>query len=398
MYIYNFIQRICDAWLQETIRILKDKGAILFCVILPLAYPVIYSWIYNNEVVREVPIAIVDNSHSTMSREFTQKMDASPDVSVALYCSSINEAKDAVGHGQIYGFLYFPEDFAIKSGRLEQTHVSVYCDMSYMLTYKAIFQTATAVSMMMGSKIQAKLQGHYTSREAEISARPLDYEEVPIFNTTGGYGNFIIPCVLVLIIQQAMMLAVGLVSGSDREKGFPSLRGNYVVSKLIGKTVAYMLIFGLMFTYVTLVVPHLFGFVSLVHGKDLLLLALPYLLACTFFAQTLIDLVRYRENVILLVVFTSIPFLFLSGMSWPESNVPGFWQGVSDLIPSTFAIRGFVRMSSMGARIGDIAPEIRALWIHVIVYGILACLVIYRRYEVREAGYKKELREKENDL
>lgn len=270
--------------------------------------------------------------------------------------------------------------------------------MSYMLTYKAIFQTATAVSMMMGSEIQAKLQGHYTSREAEISARPLDYEEVPIFNTTGGYGNFIIPCVLVLIIQQAMMLAVGLVSGSDREKGFPSLRGNYVVSKLIGKTVAYMLIFGLMFTYVTLVVPHLFGFVSLVHGKDLLLLALPYLLACTFFAQTLIDLVRYRENVILLVVFTSIPFLFLSGMSWPESNVPGFWQGVSDLIPSTFAIRGFVRMSSMGARIGDIAPEIRALWIHVIVYGILACLVIYRRYEVREAGYKKELREKENDL
>ncbi|MCQ2221582.1 MAG: ABC transporter permease, partial [Prevotella sp.] len=125
---------------------MKDKGAILFCVILPLAYPVIYSWIYNNEVVREVPIAIVDNSHSAMSREFTQKMDASPDVSVALYCSSINEAKDAIGHGEIYGFLYFPEDFAIKTGRLEQTHVSVYCDMSYMLTYKAIFQTATAVS------------------------------------------------------------------------------------------------------------------------------------------------------------------------------------------------------------------------------------------------------------
>lgn len=398
MYIYNFILRICDAWLQETKRILKDKGAILFCVILPLAYPIIYSWIYNNEVVREVPIAIVDNSHSAMSREFTQKMDASPDVSVALYCSSISEAKDAVGHGQIYGFLYFPEDFAIKTGRMEQTHVSVYCDMSYMLTYKAIFQTATAVSMMMGSEIQAKLQGHYTSREAEISARPLDYEEVPIFNTTGGYGNFIIPCVLVLIIQQAMMLAVGLVSGSDREKGFPSLRGNYVVSKLIGKTIAYMLIFGLMFTYVTLAVPHFFGFVSLVHGKDLLLLAIPFLLACTFFAQTLIDLVRYRENVILLVVFTSIPFLFLSGMSWPESNVPGFWQGVSDLIPSTFAIRGFVRMSSMGARIGDIAPEIRALWIQVIVYGILACLVIYRRYEVREGGYKKELREKENDI
>lgn len=384
MPIYNFILRICNAWLQESKRIFKDEGAILFCVILPLAYPLAYSWIYNNEVVREVPVAIIDNSHSALSREFTQKMDASPDVSVALYCHDISEAKEAIGHGDVYGFLYFPEDFATKAGRMEQTHVSVYCDMSYMLYYKAIFQTATNISGIMGTEIQNALQSHYTAREAEISAKPLDFEDVPIFNNTGGYGNFILPCVLILIIQQAMMLAVGLVSGSDREKGFPSI-GDGIVSLLIGKTSAYFMVFSVMFAYVTLAVPHFFGFVSLVHGYDLLMFAIPYLLACVFFSHTLIDLVRYRENVILLVVFTSIPFLFLSGISWPQSNIPGFWQSIGDLLPSTFGIRGFIRMSSMGARLADITPEIRALWIQVAAYGILACLVTYRRYSTKKS-------------
>lgn len=380
MKLLDIITHICDAWLAETKRVFKDEGALLFCIILPLAYPVLYSWIYNNEVVREVPIAIVDDSHSSLSREFIQKMDASPDVSVALQCRSIKEAENAVGHGEVYGFLYFPADFATNVGRMQQAHVSVYCDMSYMLTYKAIFQTATAVSGAMGAHIQASLQQHFTSREAEIAAKPLEFEEVPIFNTTGGYGNFILPCVVILIIQQAMLLAVGLIAGSDREKGFPSVTSS--VLSLIGKTFAILLIFGLMFAYVTLVIPHLFGFVSLVHAWDLLMLAIPYLLGCVFFAYSLTDLVRYRENVMLLVVFTSIPLLFLSGISWPQSNISGFWQGVSNIAPSTFAIRGFIRMSSMGALLNDVMPEIRALWIQALVYGILAFLVNLRRYKL----------------
>ena len=64
----------------------------------------------------------------------------------------------------------------------------------------------------------------------------------------------------------------------------------------------------------------------------------------------------------LLVVFTSIPFLFLTGASWPQSSIPGAWQGVSWLIPSTFGVRGYLRIASMGATIDDVLPEVRALW------------------------------------
>lgn len=382
----RIIKDIFDTWLEEFKNIFKDEGVLLFFVFLPIAYPLIYSWIYNNEVVREVPVVLVDDSHSALSREFAQKFDASPDVSIAYKSQDINEAQKLIGSGDAYGILYFPRDFATKVGRMEQTHVSVYCDMSYMLTYKAIYQTAMSISSVMGAEIQAKVMGSYTSRESEISSKPLDFEEVPIFNTTGGYGNFVLPGVLVLIIQQAMVLGVGMLTGTRREKHIHAAtplhhRPHRI---LIGRAMSYITIFSVMIAWTTLIVPKLFGFVSMVHGWDLLQFFTPYLLSCAFISILLSSLIRYRESVMLVVVFTSLPLLFMSGMSWPQSAIPSFWQGISWLFPSTFAIRGFLRMNSMGALLPDVATEYHALWIQTVVYCFGAMFVTWRA-EVRNA-------------
>lgn len=370
----------------ELKAIIKDEGVLLFFLFLPIAYPLLYSWIYNNEVVREVPVALIDDSHSSLSRTFAEKLDASPDVSVAYKCSDMLEAKSLVGHSKVYGIVYIPANFDRNIGRMEQSHVSVYCDMSYMLTYKAIYSAATAVALDMGANIQKRLLGNKTDREDEISTSPLAFDEVPIFNTTGGYGNFILPGVLILIIQQAILLGVGMISGTEREKGFANYAAKEGTSQLMraagilcGKSSAYALIFSVMLAWITLVVPHIFGFVSMVHGKDLFLFLTPYLLSCIFFAITFSELVRYRESVMLIVVFTSVPLLFMSGVSWPQSNIPGVWQGVSVLFPSTFGIRGFLRMSSMGALLPDIATEFKALWLQVIVYASTALFTIWHR-------------------
>ena len=50
---------ILDIWLGEIRHILHDEGLMLFLIVLPLAYPIAYSWIYTNEVVREVPVVAV---------------------------------------------------------------------------------------------------------------------------------------------------------------------------------------------------------------------------------------------------------------------------------------------------------------------------------------------------
>ena len=106
---------------------------------------------------------------------------------------------------------------------------------------------------------------------------------------------------------------------------------------------------------------------------------IPFLLACVFFGMTVSCLVRYRENVILLMVFVSLPLLFLTGVSWPQSSIPGYLQGVSWLFPSTFGVRAYLRLNSMGGSMGDVALEMRCLWIQAAAYFATACLVYGHR-------------------
>ena len=374
---------LCHIWLDEMRTIWKDEGVLIFFILVPLFYPLLYSWIYTNEVVREVPVAVVDMSHSNMSREFIRQFDASPDTRVAYYCNSLDEAKDIVGRQEAFGVIYFPTDFQTNVVRMEQSRVSVFCDMSFMLYYKAIFQTATAVAGNMNAGIQVSRAGNWIDREDEITTKPLDFDEVQMFNTTGGYGNFIIPGVLMLIIQQTLLLGVGLSAGTARER---SHKGSFlpddayydgVFRTVLGRALCYFMIYTVVAAYVALVVPRMFSFTSLLSPGDTFWFMLPYVLSCIFFSMIVSCTILHRENIILVVVFTSVPLLFISGVSWPQSAIPEFWQWLSWLFPSTFGIRGFVRMNTMGALLGDVRTEYIALWAQTIAYFFITCL-LYR--------------------
>ena len=376
----------CLIWREEMRQVLRDEGVLIFFIVVPLLYPLLYSWIYNNEVVHEVPVVVVDDCHSQLSRQFIRQCDASPDVRIAYHASDMDEAKMLIGRQMVKAIYYIPSDFQSRLNRMEQAQVSIYCDMSLMLTYKAAYQTAVLVSQEMNSEIQIKLSGHYTAREEEIQARPLDYDSIPVYNPAGGYGSFILPGVLMLILQQTLVLGIGLSAGTSRESNryqdlVPIQKHYHGTFRIVlGKSLCYFMVYAIMGAYLTVIVPRLFHFPCLATWQDLLALMLPYILACIFFGITVSCLVRYRENVMLLMVFVSVPLLFLSGVSWPQSNIPGFWQGVSWLFPSTFGVRAYVRMNSMGASLGDVLTEYHVLWIQVFVYLTISCLVY--RYQI----------------
>lgn len=385
----NLIVSICYIWWVEMKNTIKDEGVLIFFIIVPLLYPLLYSWIYNNEVVRDVPVVVVDQSHTATSREFIRMFDASPDVKVAYYCNSIPEAESVVGHQKANGILYFPEDFERTINRGEQAHVSIYCDMSLMLAYKAIYQTSLYVSLNIGKERQKEMIGTVTVRDEELRTQPLEVAEEPIFNVTGGYGNAVLPGVLILILQQTLLLGIGLAAGTARENNryqdlVPiSKHHNGILKIVLGKSFCYFMIYCVISAYITLAVPYIFNFTMLAAPADLIRLLLPYLLSVIFFGMTLSCLVRHRENVMLLVVFTSVPFLFLTGVSWPQSSIPGVWEGIAWLIPSTFGVRGFLRLSSMGGTFADIRTEVLALWLQAIVYFSISCLVY--RYQIISA-------------
>ena len=369
-------------WRDEMRQIFKDEGVIIFFFVVPLIYPLLYSWIYNNEVVREVPVVVVDNSHSQLSRKFIRMCNASPDVKVVAYVDDMDEGKMLIGRNVARALYYIPSDFQTRIYRMQQATISVYCDMSLVLTYKAAYQTALMVSQEMNSEIQIQLAGKYTKREEQVQAKPLEADGQALFSPAGGYGSFVLPAVLMLIIQQTLVLGIGLSAGTARESNrfqnlVPPDRRYYhgMFRVVFGKAMCYLMIYILMGAWLTIIVPRIFHFPCLAHWQDLLAIMLPYTLACIFFGMTVSCLVRYRENVMLIMVFVSVPLLFLTGVSWPQTEIPGFWQGVSSLFPSTFGVRAYIRLNSMGGTLSDVLTEYRILWCHVVVYFIVACLV-----------------------
>lgn len=400
----NSVFYICQ---KELKAVFKDQGVLIFFLLVPLAYPLLYAFIYTGEVVREVPAAVVDMNKSTLSREFIRKVDATPDVKIQSHCADMEEAKLLLKESKVYGVIYIPESFSSDITKGIQTQVTLYCDMSGMLYYKAILTASTEVSLKMNKAIKAKRAGNTTNRQDEISATPITYEAVNMFNPQAGYASFLLPAVLILIIQQTLLLGVGLSAGTAREnnrfRDLVPLSRQYqgTLRIVVGKSSAYFIIYAIVSAYILCVVPKIFSLVQIAQAGTLAIFILPYVLSCIFFAMTCSIFIHHREACMMIYVFTSVPLLFISGVSWPGSAIPAFWRVISWMFPSTFGINGYIAINSMGATLDQVLPEFRALWIQTGVYFLTTCIV-YRRQIMLSRSHAmerlKEFRRKKKNL
>ncbi|MDO4771214.1 ABC transporter permease [Porphyromonas sp.] len=383
------IEDIFYIFSQENRMTYRDTGVMIFFVLVPLLYPLLYSYIYNPEVVRKVPIAVVNDSGSSLSRDYLRRVNATPDVEVIAYCANMSEAQEMMRSHKAHGIVYIPEDFDTNLNLGRQSTVSLYCDMSGLLYYKSIVIANTNASLEMNKEIKIARGGKTTDREEEILSYPVEYEEVALFNPTSGFASFLLPAVLILIIQQTLLLGVGLSAGTIRER---NRSGSIIPSNIhysgplrivIGKGMSYFIIYSLIGCYTLCIVPWLFDFVHIGNPMAFFAFLMPYLSACVFFAMTCSVLIRNRETGMMIFVFTSVPLLFLSGISWPGTSIAPFWKYLSYLFPSTFGINGFVKINNMGAELSSISTEYIALWTQAVIYFATTYMVY--RWQKRKA-------------
>ncbi|MGM9712724.1 MAG: ABC transporter permease [Prevotella sp.] len=383
----NTILTVIKITYHEFCTTMRDKGILIFILFVPLAYPLLYSYVYTNEVVREVPAAVVDESHTMLSRKLVRQVDASPDVNIVATCATMAEAEELLKSQKIYGIIRIPSSLTQDIARGDQTHVGLYCDMSSMLYYKALMLATNNVSLDINKDIKTERLKATTGREEEIKRTPIEYEYVPLYNPQSGFAAFLIPPVLMLIIQQTLFLGIGMSMGDCRERfsgsvipSNPTYKNPFTI--VAGKTLFYLMLYiplGIyMFTFVT----ETFQLPRLSEYVTFLAFLMPYLLACIAMAIVLSSFVYRREDCIMLFVFLSVPLLFLSGISWPGTKMPSFWKYVSWIFPSTFGMNGYVRLQGMGASLADIRPELTALWSQAAIYFSIACLT-YRRNILR---------------
>ena len=368
----RFVIDTYRVWKHEFSVVFADLGVIIFFLLLPFAYPLVYSSIYNPELARDVPVVIIDECRTPFSREYTRHLDASQYVKVNGYAANFGEAQHAMALKDCYGVIHIPADFDKKTGRGETATVGVFCDMSLLLRYKSILLAVTEVATEMGNKVQAD---RLSSLEEITSLNTINYSLTPIGNVEQGLATAIMPGVLVLIIQQAIILAVCFLGVGAR---YIQTTAN-PASIVLGKALCYLTIMIVPSVFVLHFVPIIFSFPMNGNILELTVFFLPFLLAVIFFGMTIQHLLPDRESTFLLVVFTSVAFVFLSGISWPRYAMSEFWQLVGNCLPSTWGITGYVGLNTTGSTLSQQAVAYLALWIQTIVYFIISCLLQKKR-------------------
>lgn len=369
---------IVKSFVSELQRIFRDPGVMVIFIVATLAYPLIYKALYWNEQICDVPVAVVDLSNSPESRTFLHRWNASPDIRLTYSCTSMAEAEQLLREQKVHGIIYFPHDFARQlADPLGKAHISLYCDMSSFLYMKAIYLSCNQVMLesMRNIQIDRYEQMGMDKEFAWALVQDAPYTETALFAPTGGYGSFLIPAVLVLILHQTLLFGICMLGGTAREENEES----YSFSSLIGRAGACFLIYYGLAAILLGFFPRLFDIPHIGSIGDILLLIAPYLLAVIFFSLCVSVFIRNRESGLVLLISTSLIFLFMAGISWPKEMIPFAWRYLSYFIPYTWGAHAFIHINSMGATLAQTSMEYTALWILAGGYMLLACGLFYLR-------------------
>lgn len=387
--ILTWFATLYKVWRREFRLVFSDIGVMLFFFFLTLLYPVIYTLIYNPEIVTDIPIVVVDNSRTPQSRELVRMIDATQAIKVYDYAPDLRDARRIQNEHKAFGILEIPGDYAKKIGRGEQAVATFYSDMGLLLRYRAFVGSLTDVQLALGAKIQQENIGRLGLPAQSLGGLPVESEAVMLGDPTQGFASFIIPGILVLILQQSLMLGVCMLAAGSSERrrrngGVDPLAvpaGS--LATIVGKVMCYVCLYIPICLYVLHLVPMMFSLPHIGNVGEYMMFILPLLIASSFLAITLSVFVTERESSMLVIVFTSVVFLFLSGLTWPRYAMNGFWTLLGDAIPATWGVEGFIRMNSNGSPLAEQTHPYMMLWVLAGVYMITAYLMTRYLYPSR---------------
>ncbi|MCD8183629.1 MAG: ABC transporter permease [Bacteroides sp.] len=392
-------------------------------------YGLLYNYMYAPNLVRKAPVAVVDLSHSALSREYIRLLDATPQASVHAQTPNILEARKWVKQGVVSGILYLPADFEARVGRGETSVFILYAATNAFLDFKGVHEASTRVMLALNDAHRAEGAVFLPPQGllAVASSAPINVSGTALYNYTEGYGSYLIPAVIIVIIFQTMLMVIGMLTGEEAERrrslpttspcGYspppysPVYRGRATSQEeenldspayswdssacswdspawrsalriVVGRTFVYVMLYAVFSLFLIGLLPHIFSIPNIGNSWYIIMMMIPYLLATSFFGLAVSRWFTDSEAPLLMIAFFSVGYIFLSGVSYPLELMPWYWQAVYCIFPVSPAVLAFVKLNSMGASLFDIWPQMLILWIQVIVYGILALQttrLVYKR-------------------
>jgi len=286
----------------------------------------------------------------------------------------------------VKGVVIVPKNFSedIRSSR--QTTVAGYADASYMLYYKQIAGALNTVNAYYNGGVDVKkgMSGGANNDQALKTHSPIVATSISLFNPANGYGAYLIPIVTSLITQLVILIAIGILGGTRIEHQklaaeFPGvLNFGGTITVLLGKALMYIALYFVILILQLGIIYSVFNIPMRGSMLTLIIFMIPYILSVVFLGIFLSSIFTRREDAIMTLIFTTIPLMMLSGLSYPVEGFPVFYQYLSKIIPSSWGMSGFVKITQMDVSLRNVVSEWSALWVLSFVYFGLASYFIKR--------------------
>jgi len=371
-------------FLTEWNAIKSDKAVISTFFSVAFVILAVYTYIYSNEVITEVPVGVVNQDASRISRDYISLLNASDGIKTTSNYTDLQEAKRAYFSKKIMGILIIPKNFSknIRSGK--QTTITTFSDASNMIFYKKVLVDVSVATgnYNAGIVIKKDMAKGTPLAIAKQNYSPIQTISTSLFNTSAGYATYMAPMLAALIIQLVLLMGIGIINGSRKEdktmnSNFPRLlhKGG-TIPVLLAKASLYSLLFAIILPIQLGIIFTVFSIPIRTNLFDVYLFALPYLTSVIFLGIAISSLFNRREDSIVFLVLLSIPSLMLSGLSFPTESFPTFYQELAKLLPSTSGMNGFVKLTQMKASFYDVLTEWNHLWILTFFYFIIAIITL----------------------
>lgn len=377
--IFRIIKREID-W------IISDLDLIAMLLAAPVFYSFFYGTMYMNRIETEVSVAVYDEDRSLDSYQFIKDLNATSLINVKFNLNNPNEIKDKLINEEVQGVIYIPKNFSSDLKFNRNVTVKIFLNTHRFLHSNDLNKAINEVAFSKGEQIRIQYfnSKNYSHDQAKQLSSPLKDETRLLFNPSESYGDFLIPAILVLVLQQTLFLGLGQSIAKENElKRFDELitlsASNPVIS-VVGKAGFYLILYlsyALLFFSV-----HIAVFIIPFNGSYIAFFLMTVLLLISISSIAIIigSFFTKKVHALILISFTSYPLFFFTGYSWPKFSMPFIAQIIGYFIPTTPYLQSLNRILLMGADLRHIVPEVLNILLLTIIYFLLAVFILKRKY------------------
>ena len=363
--------------LREAKRISKDFTLILTLLIAPLFYAFFYGSIYINKVEQSVKIIVVDKDNSELSKTLTKMFDESSYVEVVGVTPNFEQAKNAFMAYQVQGIIQFSKDFEADIKRMKGADLLMFLNTSKFLPSNDIKEAISTIVMTASAGVRLEYYKATMNDKdrALVMAQPILLQDHSIFTNFTNYTDFLLPGLLLIILQQTFLMGLSESIAREVEKNtfteWFSVSKNKILPNVFGKGLFFYLLF-LAYTLFFIVVNY--SVLGLNFDGDffsLLFLFLIFFTTLLMFGSFLASFFTKEIYALQFFAFTTYPFFLMAGYAWPLEAMNPVLKLISFLIPTTHMLEAYIKIVYNGLGFTDCLEDILYLVVLLFFYGSL---------------------------